>query len=233
MAFKRRTRTRFRRRSKGPETYTLFQCRDFINIYSEMTCTNPLNAALTVWIPTPPVGASDPTTAGAVIGTKGHSLQGIKFQAEHILDPTLVQEAPECDPAPSQLNFMLTIWEALVVLPLAAGSKTLPAYLPTLPASQSSQDVADRVLWKRLTHMPFWGLGVTFPFPEMWSTQAQGQSGAGPQTVKSKVYLDDKHGLYYVRSFVHDVFGLSDNVECVIPLTLDFWAKIWYRTRTA
>lgn len=219
--------TRFRRR--GPETYTVLQCRSTRNVFTNMPCGGALLDAIPILLPVMNPSAGD-TTAPAVVGQKANVLAGLKFSAEHMTDPgTWIDEA-ECtlaDPCPSLAAFIMTIWEAIVVLPLAQATKNVPAYIPdfTQPASQGA-DIADRVLWKRLTHMPMWGLQTTSSVPQLQTTVRD--TDHGNQVVKSKVRIDDRHGLFYCRSMVHDIVVLAGFSQ--IPVQLDLWAKVFYKS---
>lgn len=212
------------RRRGGPETYTVVQCRTSRNIWTETTCQSAIVDAIPIFLPSPSVG-SDATTAAAVLGQKAMSVMGIKFQSEFILDPGNALDG-DTGLQPSVAAFILSVWEALVVLPLAEGTKAVPAYIPTLTAIFQTADLADRVLWKRISHHPFWGLQL-IPSVQLQSTIRD--TAHGPQVVKSNVRLDDRHGLFYVKEYVHDVVvGASDGV---LPLVNDAWFKIFYKPR--
>jgi len=211
------------------------KCRDCVNVYDDMPCGG---AALTAFelltMHTPRNAISDATevTSGA---DRFVTLAGLRFQAEHLSDPSEWLGFPSCDPAVNDLAFLLTIWEAIVVLPFAQGTQ-IPAYIPDLtsPINQTG-DIADRVLWKRITYLPMWGLNTSAQFPQLTATYRD--AGHGPVAVKTKVRLDEKHGVYYVRNFVHDLFGLTGEFNscipngvsnpCVIPVQLDFWGKLF------
>jgi len=228
MRFRRQGARRFRRRAR-PETYTLFQCRSSVDIWKvEMPCSDPLIVAQGIMIPTPATGGSDPTTAGATIGEKAKVVMGIKFQSEHLYDPSTDIDNPQCDEfQPSQAVFILSIWEALVVLPLAQGSKTLPEYLPAFTGNNQSFDVADRVLWKRICHLPLWGLNTTGSISQLESTIRD--TSAGPQVVKSRVRIDDRHGLFYVRNYIHDQAIPNPDSACSKKIVTDAWFKVFFR----
>jgi len=228
MAFRRRFRRGFRRRRPGPETYSLAFCRGQQNIWQVgATCTNPMVQMDTIVTPALAVGISDPTTAGAVVAQKAIRIEGIKFSSEYLYDPGNDIGDPSCDGfQPLQAAFVLTIWEALVVLPLTQGSKTLPFYLPTFTTSVQNFDVADRVLWKRITQMPLWGLNTTGGIPQLMHTVRD--AGHGPIAVKTRCRIDDRHGLFYARQFVHDQF-IPENTLCQKLIQWDTWYKVFYR----
>lgn len=230
MAFKRRSFRGTRRRRASPETYTTIQCRNTVEVYANMPCGGARLDVFPILLPFMSPGAAD-TTAGAVVGQKANVLKGLRFSAEHFTDPGEWIDGDGCTlatPCPSLTAFILTIWEALVVLPLALGTKTVPAYLPdfTVSAFQGA-DQADRVLWKRVTHMPMWGLQTTGFTPQLQTSVRDTDHGA--QTVKSSVRIDDRHGLFYARGFVHDLV-IAPFIGS-IPVHLDFWAKTFYSTR--
>lgn len=242
--FRRKFRRGFRRRRRLPETYTVRDCRECFNLYQTMTCGSPLIDAVQIMGFTQTRGQGDATEIGSG-SDKYVTVDAIKFQSEYLHDPasTLAGSQVNENPRAYDLEFILTIWEAIMVLPFGQATQSL-AYLPNLTGGAFGQDrdLADRVLWKRLSYVPIWGLNVPAgnTFPQLEFTARD--TAAGPQVVKSRARLDDKHGLYYVRNFVHDVFftndpfpadlcGASQPVFGVIPLLNDSWFKIFYHTR--
>lgn len=238
----RRGRMPFRRRRRSrSETYTLLQCRQCINVWPDPhTCATPgIDLFLMAHMSMAKVPGAD-TTEVASPSERFLTVKGIKFQSEHLHDPVKSLSFPQCDPDVTTLQFLLTIREAIMVLPTLQGPSIAPAYLPNL-ASMVFQggDSADRVLWKRLTILPIWGLFITSPFAQLQATHRD--TGHGPVVVKSRVKLDDRHGLYYVRNWTHDVVtGAGDPTSCsangttnpcVIPVEHEFWAKIFYGTK--
>jgi len=167
-------------------------------------------------------------------------VKGIKFQYEMTLDPLEVLRPQTCDPCPDFTAMIIAIWEAIVVLPCAQGSSSVPLYLPTLTsANLQGGDLADRVLWKRISFLPFWGTNSSpgAAFPQFTGTYRD--EGHGPVVVKSKVRLDDRHCLFYVRNFVHNVVVGSPVIDpCdtgpvlgVVPIRAHGWFKTFYGTR--
>lgn len=225
-----------RRRQKW-ETRTLTVCRSTVNIYQDATCSDPIAEAFLMLAP----NQLDSTAAPFPLvppSAKGVSVAGIKFSSSYFIDPAAVDDnGSQCDPLPQDLAFVLTIWEAIVVLPTQqgfaqGGAAPPPAYLPIFPnPTFQGGDFADRVLWKRQLHLPYWGLNVgNGIFPQLiTSQQLAGQDV--PVVVKSRVFLDDKHGLYYVRNFVHDIALGPGPQPCNIPVFEDAWFKLWYRAR--
>jgi len=168
---------------------------------------------------------------------RGVSLRGIKFQSKFFFDPATVINDASCDPDPNGVAFVTTIWEALAVLPLAegfqqGGAAPVPAYLPNFsdPNSQAD-DLADRLLWKRIMHIPFWGLNVgNGIFPQLIQSGPSEPAADAPIVVKSRAFLDDKHAVFLIREYVHDIaFGPPVAGVCEIPLFRDAWFKYWYR----
>lgn len=179
---------------------------------------------------------------------------GMKFQSEYFHDPLTTQDCS--NPAPlnpnaSQLAFILTIWEAIMLLPTAQGSNVSPAYLPNIAGGVlQTGDSADRVLWKRVSHLNVVGFKA---FPLVINSNPDSTlryQGSGPVVVKTRCRIDDRHCLYYVRNFVHDIFlngmapgpcGVLDCDNCnsdntspgcgSIPLSNDFYSKIFYHVR--
>lgn len=230
-----------RRRRAGGETYTIGDCRHCVNVYNDTTCSNPnidMIELMTMGSPRSPI-VTDPVTVAA---DKHLRIRGIRFQSEFLHDPAQSLQCFSCDPAPADLAFVLTIWEAIIVLPLSQGGQA-PEYLPNLTNAGSQKgDLADRVLWKRQSYLPIWGINVPAgnTFPQLEGTFRD--TAAGPQEVRSKVSLDDRHGLYYVKNYVHDVFigsgssstdcfvasDCSSPNKCSIPILNDCWFKIFW-----
>lgn len=235
MAFRRKFR-RFRRRRLRPETYTVVQCRGCINVYQSMTCTSPLVDAFELMNMQTPRSASD-TTEVSNPSDRAVVVDGIKFQLEYSEDPGEVQSTVGADPNPLALNFMLSVWEAIVLLPLAQGTSRVPSYLPILTSTNfQAGDLADRVLWKRISMVPIFSVNLVTPLQQLEHTIRD--MGHGPIAVKARCRIDDRHGLFYVRNFVHDVViaGVPDQpcdlsgVVNVIPVFTDGWFKIFYHT---
>lgn len=255
MAFSRRRRTFRRRRRRLPETYTLRACRQCFNVFGSTTCTNPLtDATLILSMAT----QRNPTLVDTTELTSGSDkfivFDGMKFQDDWLFDNSLVADCNlpnPTNPNASSVQTILTIWEALLVLPFVQGSNTVPAYLPNLLTGSLQQgDVADRVLWKRMTNLRLFGRNALPGTQIAWMDESTDREGHGPVVVKSRARLDDRHGLYLVRNFVHDVFWpFSANGDCVgvpdcdncdnnevrecgiIPVFNNFYAKIFYHAR--
>jgi hypothetical protein len=255
MAFKRRFKMR-RRRRRLPETYTLRTCNECINVASEMTCTLPftdLFELLSMQTPRNPV--SDPTEVTNP-SSKTITFDGMKFQTIFSHDPAETQSCI-ATPGPivnaTKVSFNLKIWEAIMLLPLGQGSTIAPAYLPNLTQGVFQiGDTADRVLWKRLTILPIYGVADPLRTNQLQLTSSQDFEGGGPVHVKTRCRIDDRHALYYVRTMVNDVVwgttlggGDCGNLDCdscqngagspgtcnVLPVVVDFWAKMFYHVR--
>lgn len=236
-----------RRRRRLSETFTTVQCFGCMNVYRPTTCSAPVVDAFMIAgmsltrNPNPlTTGDTAPLASGS---DKFLTFDGCKFQFEHIHDPQETLSCSSCDPAATAVAFLLRIWEALVVLPLAPATTTVPLFIPNLSrGTEQGGDVAERVLWKRISYLPIWGIGVPGGlFPQLASTHRD--EGHGPVVVKSRVKLDDRHALFYVRNFVHDVVlpdinnspnscdvDCTDN-HCSIPIQHDAWFKTFYHTR--
>jgi len=256
MAFSRRRRTFRRRRRRLPETYTHRQCRTCYDVFGATTCSAPLtDMFLLLSMATqrnPTIVDTTELTSGS---DKAIVFDAMKFQDDWFFDNSLIQECFCPNPSfpnAGSIQTVLTIWEAIMVIPFVQGSNTVPAYLPNLTGGSLQQgDLADRVLWKRLTNLRLYGpraggLNIT------WIDETSDRMGHGPVVVKSKARLDDRHGLFLVRNFVHDVFwpfsakGIgcatidcddcspcnNDNPNCgIIPIFNNFWAKLFYHAR--
>lgn len=240
MAFRRsRGRASFRRRRSRSETYTLFECRQCVNVWPDPhLCSNP---GVDVFLLMHMSQAKVPTVDATELASPSDrflTVKGIKFQAEHLHDPTKTQGV-DPDPQPASLQFLLTIREAIMVLPTLQGPSIAPAYLPNLSnVAFQAGDSADRVLWKRISILPIWGSALGGFQVQLEATHRD--VGHGPVVVKSRARLDDRHGLYYVRNWTHDVVtGSGEPFNCnesvtnpgVIPVELDAWFKIFYSTR--
>lgn len=256
MAFSRRRRFH-RRRRRLPETYTHRICNTCYDVFGSTTCTNPLtDVILLLSMAT----QRNPTLVDTTELTSGSDkfivFDGMKFQDDWRFDNSLIRDCfcpNPTFPNASKVQTTLSIWEALLVLPFVQGSNTVPAYLPNLLTGSLQQgDVADRVLWKRITKLRLFGASALPGTSIAWMDESTDRMGHGPVVVKSKVKLDDRHGLYLVRNFVHDVFwpfsakgvgcGTFDCDDCtpcdnsnpncgVIPIFNDFWAKLFYHAR--
>lgn len=176
-------------------------------------------------------------------------LDGIKFQSEYLHDPAQTISCGAAEVPPNTLIFVATIWEAIMLLPLGQGSTAAPAYLPNLSQGIFQDgDTADRVLWKWMYHLRIFGLAGSpcsaCPFLEITDIM----TASGPQAVKTRCRIDDRHGLYYVRNYVHDIFlGFPPNQSCslstcdncvttpalcgAIPILNDAWFKLFYHVR--
>lgn len=221
---------RSRIRRAGPETYTMVQCRSELNVFGDLPCTAPIIQLTPIMVPTPTAAPTDPSTATATIGEKAKTVFAVKFQSEYLTDPGAWIDGLPCDPCPGFLAFILTIREAIMVLPLFPGSKLLPAYLPNLTSNEQSFDTADRVLWKRIVHMPMWGLNTTGGVPQLQTTVRD--TAAGPVVVKSSARLDDRHGLFFVRNYYHDLaLGIPADPTTRIPVQWDAWFKTFWKPR--
>lgn len=260
MAFTKRRRTFRRRRRRLPETYTVRQCRQCYNVFGSATCTNPLvDTMLLLSMST----ERNPTLADTTELTSGSDkfivFDGMKFQDDWMFDNSLVRDCSIPNPGfpnASSVQTILSIWEALMVLPFVQGSNTVPAYLPNLTSGSLQQgDVADRVLWKRVTNLRIFGQNALPGTSIAWIDVSNDQQGHGPVVVKSKVKLDDRHGLFLTRHFIHDVFWPFDaqvscaefdcddclatsnpddntHVSCgLIPILNNFYAKLFYHAR--
>jgi len=236
-------------------------CNVCYDMFGSTTCTNPVtDVILLLSMATqrnPTLVDTTELTSGA---DKFIVFDGMKFQDDWRFDNSLIRSCfcPNPDfPDPSAVQTTLSIWEALMVLPFVQGSNTVPAYLPNLLSGSLQQgDVADRVLWKRITKLRL--IGPTAGGQNIvWMDESTDRTGHGPVVVKSKARLDDRHGLFLVRNFVHDVFwpfsaiggavpcgsdfdcdacnnaGCDNSVrDCgVIPVFNDFWAKLFYHSR--
>ena len=255
MAFSRRRRFH-RRRRRLPETYTIRQCRTCYDVFGATTCSAPhTDMLLLLSMATqrnPTIVDTTELTSGS---DKAIVFDAMKFQDDWTFDNSLIQECfcpNPANPAPGAIQTVLTIWEAIMVIPFVQGSNTTPAYLPNLTGGSLQQgDLADRVLWKRLTNLKLYGPRAGGQ-NVIWIDESTDRQGHGPVVVKSKARLDDRHGLYLVRNFVHDVFwpfsmkgspcGSFDCDDCspcdnsnpncgIIPVFNTFWAKLFYHAR--
>ena len=255
MAFSKRRRFH-RRRRRLPETYTHRSCRTCFDLFGASPCTNALtDMTLLLSMAT----QRNPTLVDTTELTSGSDkfivFDGMKFQDDWRFDNSLVRDCfcPNPNfPNASSVQTTLSIWEALVIVPFVQGSNTVPAYLPNLLSGSLQQgDVADRVLWKRITKLRIFGVNALPGTSIAWQDESTDRMGHGPVVVKSRARLDDRHGLYLVRNFVHDVFWpFSANGDCttfdcdncngcenedracgVLPVFNDFWAKLFYHAR--
>jgi len=247
-----------RRRRRLPETYTIRNCHTCYDMFGSTTCAVPLTDMQLLLSMSTPRSPGDPTelTSGA---EKFIVFDGMKFQNEwsydNSLDRTCFCPNPSF-PNANAIQTVLTIWEALMIVPFVQGSQSIPAYLPNLTSgSLQAGDVADRVLWKRISKLRIHGQASLPGTTIAWVDETTDRVGHGPVAVKTRARLDDRHGLYMVRNFVHDVFwpfaaigaalgcGGFDCDECgtgcnndtracgVLPIFNDFWGKLFYHSR--
>lgn len=254
MRGRRFTRRFFRRRRRRPETYTLKECRTCTNLYGDSTCTNPVIDIFELLTMRTPRNSADSTELSTP-ANKFIIFDGMKFQSEYHHDPQETQGCfglpPGGPPVATTLAFILTIWEAVMILPLGQGSTAAPAYLPNIARGIFQEgDTADRVLWKRLSHLFVQGVASNPSISLLVNPDSTLRyQGSGPAVVKTRARLDDRHGLYYVRNFVHDIFfgfpplASCNTVDCdacglllgsscgMIPIVHDFYAKMFYHVR--
>ena len=255
MAFSKR---RFRRRRRRlPETHTIRNCHQCFDMFGATTCAVPLTD-MTLLLSMSTAKSPGDTTELTSGSDKFIVFDGMKFQDEWAFDNSLTVSCNCLNPPFPNANAVqtvLSIWEALMIVPFVQGSQSTPAYLPNLTSgSLQVGDVADRVLWKRITKLRIFGQ-FSLPGTEIaWIDETSDRAGHGPVAVKTRARLDDRHGLYLVRNFVHDVFwpfsargaalgcGGFDCDECTpcdnsipgcgsIPVFNDFWAKLFYHAR--
>jgi len=247
MAFRRKgfrfpRRRRFRTRW---ESDRVISCSTPYNVAKNATCTNictdptltstiiDVVPLLTMTIPFQAVPNRFPST----MSTRKMRFGGMKFQSSYWTDPAEWFDSEDCGVPIVALTFVLSIWEAICILPLAQGSTFAPVYIPELanPAQQGA-DLADRLLWKRILHLPMWGFTpATQALPQLEHTGRE--SADVPVTVKVRTAVDDRHGIFYVRQFVHNVaFGnappCNDPGElggCNVPVHNNFWGTLFYR----
>jgi len=194
-------------------------CQPFIDAFPLLTMTLPFTAA--------------PERYPSTLATRRMIAGGFKFQSDWWINP---QEwsgdgCPGTFGGMANVNWVQKIWEAIVVLPLAEGSTFAPAYLPNLAcAAQQGVDLADRVLWKRVTMLPCWGFDVAQVLPQLEFNQRN--SEAGPIVVKVRAAVDDRHGIFMVRQFINDiVWDPADcsNTDCTVLLHNELWMTMFYR----
>lgn len=239
MAFRRRrsfTRRGPRGRRRLPETYTWLECSNCINIFQDAPCISPVIDSFTLLNMKVPANPGDLTQVSNP-SDKFVVFDGMKFQSEWSLDPAEAQDAV-ADPPPSQLAFHVHIWEAIVLAPTTQGARDVPAYIPVLTAAAfQTGDLADRVLWKRISSLPWWGLQVGSGFPQLVATNFAGVGEDRHAMVKARCRVDDRHNLLYVINITHNVVIGSPQGPCdtpgtaSIPLRHNFWAKMFYHTR--
>lgn len=240
MAFKRRaSRPRARRRRTRWEQDRIVECNFRHEVARNAICCPTAPAApntqidviplLTMTIPF----TASPERYPSTMTTRRMIFGGMKFQSDWWTNPQEWAGDDNCTVNFATLTFILKIWEAIVVLPLQEGSTFVPDYLPSLAcALLQGEDEADRVLWKRVTMLPMWGTQFPVSLPQLEFTNRNTESGF--QVVKGRAAVDDRHGIYLVRQFVHDVFfeppgGPDDG--CSIPVFNELWGTMFYRAQ--
>lgn len=246
MAFRRRARSfRGRRRRLHWEQDRVINCHQFFNIAKNSTCNELCNQApqfssmnldafplLTMTIPFQAAPFRVPST----MATRKMLFGGMKFESLWSLNSANFFDSEDCGQPLAALAFQMTIFEAIVVLPLQQSSFVAPAYIPVLASTaQQSEDLGDRLLWKRLTILRAIGTGFTIT-PTL--DESRYDTAGGQQVVKVRAAVDDRHGIFMVRQFVHDiVFGTDPPCNngslggCIIPLINDLWGTMFYRAQ--
>lgn len=175
----------------------------------------------------------------STMATRRMIFGGMKFESHYSTDPGTWSDSEDCSFPPLIAQFVLAIWEAIVVLPLAQGSTFTPDYLPLI-ASQAMQgaDLGDRLLWKRVMHLPMWGSQTSLG-SQVQLEFTDRNSNDDLVVVKARAAVDDRHGVFYVRQFVHNLVVGSDppcnqpgNIgSCNIPVVNDFYGTMFYRAQ--
>lgn len=247
MVFKKGFKPRRRRFRTRWETDRIIQCSTAYNVARNATCSNQCASPATpgstsqlldvipilnMVIPFQAVPQRLPST----MATRFMRFGGMKFQSSWWTDPAEWFDSENCGTVINVLSFVLSIWEAIVVLPLAQRSNLAPAYLPALAdASDQAADLGDRLLWKRVLHLPMWGFNFSQVLPQLEHTGRD--SADTPQIVKVRTRVDDKHGIFLCRQFVHNVvFGTNapcndpgELGQCNIPVHNNFWGSLYFR----
>lgn len=197
-------RRRFRSSQTKWETSRIVKCGEQLLLPGNATCSNAFTdmfAILSMEFPF----SSVPEMYPATLGAKRLLFGGLKFDATYTIDPTdLVGGDPNQFPL---VTGFIHLWEAIVLVPTAPGTHFAPAYVPIITnAASQGGDVADRVLWKRLSTIPYWGTTIQ---PGVQLTAPVRDTNYHEVAVKTKCIVDDRHALYYVRSFVHPWAALS------------------------
>lgn len=233
--FRGRGRPRFRRRVRW-EQDRVVQCNRVFNVATDaVCCTGSPVGSVTFLDAFPLLTMTIPFTAAperypSTLATRKMRFGGMKFQSDWQTNPQEWFQGENCNTNISALAFVLKIWEAIVVLPLAEGSTFAPAYIPELAcAAKQAIDQADRVLWKRITMLPMWGFGILEVLPQLEHNQRNTE--AGQQVVKVRADVDDRHGIFMVRQFVHDIaeFANGNDIDCFIPVVNEMWGSLFYR----
>jgi len=128
---------------------------------------------------------------------------------------------------------VFTMHSALVVLPLAEGAKSVPAYIPNIAISRSQlsvnsntqMDTDERMLWYRFDNM--WWLnpdpdacdnGDQPPFTQdivlqtLHLTANTFKQNPTQFQVKARARIDERHGLFLVRNFVCGIGVVNANL---------------------
>lgn len=194
----RTSRSRFRRRRSPYDLQSTVYCRLGLALFGPSTCAAPNAYATMIAGPFNTLYNANVVTPGAAIGAKGWTWGGMHFQSEFSINPAGPWSA-------GWLNIVdvIEIYEAIVVLPLAQGGFTTPAYIPSftnVAGGFQTSDAGDRVLWKRISLNPFWGAGV-IPTSQLQMTARD--EGHGPVLIRTKARLNERQGIFHVVNIVH------------------------------
>lgn len=206
----------FRRGFRRSRRRSLFDMQSFL-LCRTPTFMNGLNPC------------SDPLTVAFPIVT-GSGLQvqpiakGVVFGGTHFSSELSINPANSIGIGPTQVTDLIEVYEAICLLPLADESTSVPAFIPRLTNAQT--DATVDILWKRISVMPFWGTGV-IPSSQLQSTIRD--TAHGPQHVKAKRRVDDRHGIFHVFNFVS---GLVFEPGEAILIVHDIWHRFAVKQMT-
>lgn len=207
-------RFRSRRRVSPYDLQTQVSPRTALSLLNVSTTLNPTIYATMIAGPYG-AGASSNLASVDMKGAKAWTFGGCHFQSEYAFNPSAGFGATWIG-----ATDIFEFYEAIMVLPLLQGSINAPAYLPALTNALGgfqTGDEGDRVLWKRINQLPYWGAAI------IGSSQLEATMrdvGHGPQQVKAKARLDERHAVFHVVNMVHGVAAESN-----ATIVWDFWSR--------
>lgn len=209
------SRRRFRRRVSPYDLQTQVIPRTGISVSNVSTTVNPTIIATNV---AGPYDTGNPAFNEATIDMKGSKMWtfgGMHFQSEYSFNPSAGFGATWIG-----ATDVFQIYEAICVLPFAQGSFAAPAYLPNFTnafGGFQTGDEGDRILWKRINQLPYWGVAI-IGTSQLEATMRD--VGHGPQQIKAKARLDERHGVFHVANIIHGVAAESNSTW-----VWDFWSR--------
>jgi len=146
--------------------------------------------------------------------SKGLTFGGLTADVSHFINPC--ESSGACDNG-ELTSTCLVLWEAIYVQSInAAGT---PIELPNLSDPGVGADFDVDIVWKRISRLPFWGIGLI----ANCQLAISNQNVADHIKVKSRRRLNERQALMYGFSMTLGGDGVND---CIYQLHTDAWFRI-------